>query len=155
VANAARLQVEVYETTDQVWAATRAASLAIQSMRAKMALGQTRDASGSPRGLPSRVERLEARLATQAVIEQAKGILMARQGCDPDQAFDALRRASQRTNRPVRELARDIIAANRVKPAGPDPPQPSALPATKGQLDRRVHEDGRDAHLGKPNPPCR
>jgi hypothetical protein len=39
------------------------------------------------------------------VIEQAKGILMAQQGCGPDEAFDLLRRASQRFNVPVRVLA--------------------------------------------------
>jgi GAF domain-containing protein len=39
------------------------------------------------------------------VIEQAKGILMAQHGCDPDEAFDLLRRASQRFNVRVRVLA--------------------------------------------------
>jgi response regulator NasT len=39
------------------------------------------------------------------VIEQAKGILMAQHGCGPDEAFDLLRRASQRFNVPVRVLA--------------------------------------------------
>jgi len=39
------------------------------------------------------------------VIEQAKGILMAQRSCGPDEAFDLLRRASQRFNVPVRVLA--------------------------------------------------
>jgi len=39
------------------------------------------------------------------VIEQAKRILMAQHGCGPDEAFDLLRRASQRFNVPVRVLA--------------------------------------------------
>ena len=38
--------------------------------------------------------RLLARLASMPVIEQAKGIIMAQCGCPPQQAFDALRRAS-------------------------------------------------------------
>jgi hypothetical protein len=59
----------------------------------------------------SLIERLQARLASQPVIEQAKGMLMARQGCDPDEAFDILRRASQRTNTPVRELAKHLVAS--------------------------------------------
>jgi hypothetical protein len=50
-----------------------------------------------------------ARLDTMPMIEQAKGILMAQQGCGPDEAFDLLRRASQRFNVPVRVLAARLV----------------------------------------------
>jgi len=53
--------------------------------------------------------RLEARLETMPVIEQAKGILMAQTGCGAEQAFDMLRRASQRSNVKVRDLAGAIV----------------------------------------------
>jgi hypothetical protein len=53
--------------------------------------------------------RLLARLDSLPVIEQAKGILMAESGCDPDEAFDMLRLASQRTNVKVRDLASGIV----------------------------------------------
>jgi F0F1-type ATP synthase alpha subunit len=53
--------------------------------------------------------RLRARQETIAVIEQAKGILMARQGCGPDEAFELLRRASQRANVKVHVLAAQIV----------------------------------------------
>jgi AmiR/NasT family two-component response regulator len=53
--------------------------------------------------------RLYARSATMPVIEQAKGVLMAQQGCDADQAFELLRRASQRSNVPIRVLAERIV----------------------------------------------
>ena len=53
--------------------------------------------------------RLQARLASQPVIEQAKGIIMAQTGCSPEEAFDMLRTASQRGNVPVRELAQAIV----------------------------------------------
>jgi len=43
------------------------------------------------------------------VIEQAKGILMAQHGSGPDEAFDLLRRASQRFNVPVRVLAARLV----------------------------------------------
>jgi hypothetical protein len=43
------------------------------------------------------------------VIEQAKGILMAQQRCGPDEAFDLLRRASQRANIKVSVLAAHIV----------------------------------------------
>ena len=45
-----------------------------------------------------------------AVIEQAKGIIMAQQGCGPAEAFDLLRRASQRTNIKVYVLSALIVA---------------------------------------------
>jgi ANTAR domain-containing protein/GAF domain-containing protein len=50
-----------------------------------------------------------AQLDTTPVIEQAKGMLMAQQGCGPDEAFDLLRRASQRFNVPVRVLAARLV----------------------------------------------
>ena len=53
---------------------------------------------------------LERALETRGVIERAKGVLIARQGCDPDQAFDILRRASQRLNRKLHDIATDLVA---------------------------------------------
>jgi hypothetical protein len=54
--------------------------------------------------------RLAAQVASRPVIEQAKGILMAQAGCTDQQAFNLLRRASQRANVPVRDLAAQIVA---------------------------------------------
>lgn len=54
--------------------------------------------------------RLQARMTSIPVIEQAKGILMAQYGWPEEQAFDALRRASQRENIKVRDLAASIVA---------------------------------------------
>lgn len=48
-------------------------------------------------------------LETRDRIGQAKGILMERESCSADAAFDILRRASQRTNRKLREVAEDLI----------------------------------------------
>jgi hypothetical protein len=50
-----------------------------------------------------------AQLDAVPVIEQAKGILMAQQGWGPDEAFELLRRASQRFNVPVRVLAARLV----------------------------------------------
>lgn len=58
-------------------------------------------------------QSLERALETRGIIEQAKGILMARTGTDADQAFESLRRASQRSNRKVSDLAREIVASTR------------------------------------------
>ena len=58
-----------------------------------------------------------AQPGTPPVIEQAKGILMAQRGCGPEEAFDLLRRASQRFNVPVRVLAARLV--HRVQRPGP------------------------------------
>lgn len=66
--------------------------------------------------------RLRAKLQTMPVIEQAKGILMAQSGCGPEAAFDLLRRSSQRSNIPVRELAAQIVARSAEEsPPGSEP----------------------------------
>ena len=54
-------------------------------------------------------QHLEIALTTRGVIDQAKGVLMARTGRSADEAFESLRRASQRTNRKVSDLAQEII----------------------------------------------
>ena len=54
--------------------------------------------------------RLHAKLDSLPVIEQAKGILMAQCGWSDDQAFDALRRLSQRENIKLRDLAAKVVA---------------------------------------------
>jgi hypothetical protein len=54
-------------------------------------------------------QQLEDAMASRAVIEQAKGVLMARERCTPDDAFDMLRRASQRSNMKLRDIAQQIV----------------------------------------------
>ena len=54
----------------------------------------------------SLLEALEARKA----IERAKGILMAKEGITEDEAFTRLRRASQKSGRPMKVIA-DALAA--------------------------------------------
>lgn len=53
---------------------------------------------------------LRRALETRTVIGQAQGVLMARQNIGPDEAFDILRRASQRTNRKLRDVSAEIVA---------------------------------------------
>ena len=53
---------------------------------------------------------MQAQLESLPVIEQAKGIVMAQQRCGPEEAFDLLRRASQRANVKVHVLAAQIVA---------------------------------------------
>lgn len=53
--------------------------------------------------------QLQEAMESRAVIEQAKGILIAAQRCPPEDAFDILRRASQNQNRKLRAVAADIV----------------------------------------------
>jgi GAF domain-containing protein len=55
------------------------------------------------------VQDLRAALDARAVIDQALGILMAQQRCTSDEAFDILRRASQRRNVKLRDVAAGIV----------------------------------------------
>lgn len=57
----------------------------------------------------SEFARLHARMCTMPAIEQAKGIVMAEQGCGPEEAFEVLRRASQSSGIKVHVLAVQIV----------------------------------------------
>jgi transcriptional regulator with GAF, ATPase, and Fis domain len=62
-------------------------------------------------------EQLEEALRSRDVIGQAKGILMAREGVSADQAFEMLRRASQRLNVKLRDVAGSVVDPS-AAPAG-------------------------------------
>jgi len=69
-------------------------------------------------------DELEQALQSRDVIGQAKGILMAREGFNADQAFDVLRRASQRSNRKLREVAEEIVQSTERRRASNEDPRP-------------------------------
>ncbi len=66
-------------------------------------------------------DQLEQAIETRDLIGQAKGILMARQDVTAEQAFDMLRRGSQRLNIKLRELARQV-ATGESREGGSPPP---------------------------------
>jgi response regulator NasT len=57
---------------------------------------------------------LEGAFGRRAVIDQAKGILMASHGIDAEQAFAMLREHSQRSGRKVGDVAAAIIASHQL-----------------------------------------
>ena len=77
----------------------------LEDTRAALASGRTR----RERLHESAYARLRAQLETMPVIEQAKGILIAQTGCAPEEAFNMLRQASQRSNVRVSDLAAAIV----------------------------------------------
>jgi len=54
-------------------------------------------------------------MASRAVIEQAKGVLMGRHGVDEKQAFELLRGQSQRLNVKLRALAAQLVSEVRAR----------------------------------------
>jgi GAF domain-containing protein len=54
---------------------------------------------------------LQMAMNSRAVIEQAKGIVIAERRCTPDEAFEFLIKVSQDTNRKVRDVASALVAA--------------------------------------------
>jgi PAS domain S-box-containing protein len=89
------------------------------------------DDSDEAAAVRARVESRAARLAeemrqameTRAVIEQAKGMLIAAHGCTPDEAFGMLSEGSQRTNRKVRDIATAMVTGAHKSRQGPHPPR--------------------------------
>jgi AmiR/NasT family two-component response regulator len=67
---------------------------------------------------------LQGAFGRRAVIEQAKGILMARHAIDPDGAFEMLRSHSQHNGRKVADIAEAIVESHLL--LLPSPPQPAA-----------------------------
>jgi hypothetical protein len=60
------------------------------------------------------VAQLEHALRHRVTIEQAKGILMEREGLDPAAAFDRLRRAARAERRRVGEVAAEVVAGRKL-----------------------------------------
>ncbi len=73
-------------------------------------------------------ESLRQALASRDLIGQAKGILMSRDLLTADQAFDVLRRASQRLNEKLRDVAQLVVDTGQAPPPPPEPPPPPRPP---------------------------
>lgn len=71
-----------------------------------LALGQVR---GQQRAV-QQAESLQEAMRSRAVIEQAKGILMALHKTSSDEAFEVLVRTSQRSHTKLRDVAAQIVA---------------------------------------------
>ena len=83
---------------------------------------------------------LQGAFGRRAVIEQAKGILMARNGIDGDEAFELLRNRSRHTGHKLADLAAALVASHVLLP-------PMA-PAQGGPAD--LADDVLEASAGTP-----
>ena len=61
--------------------------------------------------LGEQARNMRIAMESRSVIEQAKGVLMAQQRVDAEQAFEILRAASQRANRKLRDIAAGVVAS--------------------------------------------
>lgn len=55
-------------------------------------------------------EQLTTAMRTRAVIEQAKGVVATMCACDPEEAFEFLRKRSQSLNRKLHDIAAEVVA---------------------------------------------
>ena len=63
------------------------------------------------RALENEVAQLRTAMASRAVIEQAKGVLMLLTGCGDERSFDLLTHISSHTHRKVREVAAELVGS--------------------------------------------
>lgn len=85
-------------------------------------------------------EGLRAAMRSRAVIEQAKGVLMARSGSDPETAFGHLVAHSQRMNLKLTQVAAAVVARTMSTPpavAGPSLTEGELLDAATGDVATR------------------
>ena len=98
--------LNAYTTTTRTWSPEELAGLeAFADLAAGVVQGGVRlDAS------QTEVGQLRHALTSRVLIEQAKGVLIARQGLGPEAAFQRLRRQARNTARPILEVAGEVIA---------------------------------------------
>ena len=98
------------------------------------------DEASRESALLERVEQLETALRSRPTIEQAKGMIMMVHRCDDEQAFRVLIAVSQSSNRKLREVAAEIVAA-----LPTDEQLPPDIAAAFDNEARRLRTAGRGA----------
>ncbi|MCW2583190.1 MAG: hypothetical protein JWQ53_1980 [Klenkia sp.] len=102
-------------------------------------------------GLERTVAQLEHALATRVSTERAIGVLAARSGCSPRDAFEGLRKQARSSGRAVHDLAREVIDGLTSTPNVPTPAPPPPGDQTARSSVRRV-ERTRTRHGATPGP---
>lgn len=110
--------LQLYARLPGAFDATDRAQGLIFAAHAGLALGIAQSKE-SERG---RTDNLQLALVSREVIGQAQGILMERERIPAEQAFDLLRRASQRLNVKLRDVAQGLVDTGQVPEDGPDHP---------------------------------
>jgi GAF domain-containing protein len=100
--------LNVYSTEVGAFASEEALAAGVEVAEAVAVAIANADAHAD---LVDQAHNMRRAMESRAVIEQAKGVLMAQRGVDAQQAFDMLRDASQRYNRKLRDIAVGIVAS--------------------------------------------
>jgi len=100
--------LNVYSTEPEAFASPESLDAGLQVAEAIAVAVVNADAHAQ---LREQAWHMRIAMDSRAVIEQAKGVLMAQRHVDADQAFDILREASQRYNRKLRDIAQGIVAS--------------------------------------------
>ncbi|UGY92355.1 ANTAR domain-containing protein [Streptomyces gobiensis] len=87
--------------------------------------------------LRARSEQLERALASRAVIDQARGMLMALAPCSNDRAWDLLVDVSQHCNIKLRDVAAALVATTK------DQTLPEPIQRELRRALRRLHAEDR------------
>jgi hypothetical protein len=86
--------------------------------------------------LLERTIQLQTALDSRVLVEQAKGIVAARESITPDQAFDKIRRQARTQRRRLQELAAEIVATTNLALPAPATEHSSRLRLIASQNDR-------------------
>jgi GAF domain-containing protein len=106
--------LNVYSTVPQAFASEESLSTGQEVAEAIAVAVANADAHAQ---LGEQARHMRVAMESRAVIEQAKGVLMAQRHVDADQAFEILRAASQRYNRKLRDIALGIVNSTGEGPA--------------------------------------
>jgi PAS domain-containing protein len=94
----------------QITASVRVVRPAAPPDRSQAELGWVLSPATSAPASPEVVGQLQHALSARVSVEQAKGMLMAKLGMEPEEAFEVMRRRARAARRPVTGIAADVIA---------------------------------------------
>jgi GAF domain-containing protein len=106
--------VAVFSGKPHAW--TPEGELALTSFTDLAALAIVTTMQSEERG--QLTDQLKRALDARVVIEQAKGVLVGRDGVDPRRAFEELRAQARRSRRMVSDLAAEIVRESLTRPSG-------------------------------------
>jgi GAF domain-containing protein len=98
--------LNIYSTLPAAFASTESLSAGMETAEVIAVAVANADAHWQ---LGEQARNMRLAMDSRAVIEQAKGVLMAQRRVNAEQAFEILREASQRYNRKLRDIALGIV----------------------------------------------